>query len=65
MSDEPLEERTDLILNPDGPNIQATREVVKAISVAQDDEVAGSYVRNLIERLKSGYELQSGQKYKE
>jgi len=66
-SEEPLEERIEPVFNPDGPNRQATEELIETISTVVDSPRASQetkdYAEKLIEAIKVGYEIQSGEKY--
>lgn len=61
---ESLERKIEPILNPDGPNKEATDELIEALSeVANSKSFAKDYAKNLIEAIKKGYEIQTGEKY--
>jgi len=64
MKPKSLEGKT-AIFNPGGANKQATKELIKSLSETAKDKFAGDYARDIIGRVKKGYEIQSGQKYEE
>jgi hypothetical protein len=62
-----LESKLDPIFNPNEPNKIITNELIEAISTILNDEkiscMAKEYARELIESIKKGYEIQTGEKY--
>ena len=58
-----LEKKVEPIFNPDGPDKEATEELIKALSTALINSTVGNYTRRMIEAVKEGYERQSKQKY--
>jgi len=65
-SEKDLEQRTNLVFNPRGPDKKATEELIKVLSKGLNSPVpdGNDYTRELIKAVKEGYEMQSGQKYK-
>lgn len=68
-TDKQPEQRTEPIFNPDGPNREATEELVEALSTALNSRTAKAnpefraYVMKTIEAVKEGYEIQSKERY--
>ena len=58
-----LEKKVEPIFNPDGPDKEATEELIKVLSTALDSPTVRNYTRRIIEAVKKGYERQSEQKY--
>lgn len=53
----------DPIFNPNGPNKKAVDELIEALSTALDSPIAGNHAREMIEAIKEGYKIQSGEDY--
>ena len=55
------------IFNHDGPNMEKTEEVIKALSTVLDSSTTGHETKNhtyeIIQRLVEGYKEQSGEEY--
>jgi hypothetical protein len=55
------------IFNPRGPDMQATEDVIKALSTVLDEcynyPETKTYVNTMIQALVKGYRMQSGKKY--
>jgi hypothetical protein len=58
-----LEERMGPILNPEGANRQATKELIDTLSTVVSDPIAGRLATRMIEAIKEGYKIQSGESY--
>ena len=56
------------VLNPCGPDKQATESLIDALSTVLDSKdvspAARDFAKGLIEAVEEGYEIQSGEKYK-
>jgi hypothetical protein len=53
----------DMILNPSGPNLKETEELVKYVSKELNNPGVKDYVLELVDRIIAGYEHQSGKDY--
>ena len=51
------------ILNPNGPDIEATRELITALQTTFNSQIAGDYAKKMVQAVKKGYEIQSGIPY--
>jgi hypothetical protein len=60
---EKISKDMDAILNPDGPNRDATKELIDALSSSLKSPTAGKYAKELIEKVKKGYKIQSGEDF--
>ena len=67
MAGKSLGERDAPILNPDGSNREATKELIDALSTICDSQSAlpstRKYAERMIENIKEGYRIQSGEEY--
>jgi hypothetical protein len=65
MSEHNLEKKLKPIFNPEGPDKEVTDELIEALSAtANSKSFANNYAAQLIEAIKKGYEIQSGEEYK-
>ncbi len=58
-----MPEDIDAILNPNGPDRKATTELIDALSTALKSPRIGDYTKELIEKIKKGYKIQSGENF--
>ena len=58
-----MPEDIDAILNPNGPDRKATTELIDALSTALKSPRIGDYAKDLIEKIKKGYKIQSGENF--
>lgn len=64
MNENNLERQIEPVLNPNGPNKQVTKDLIEALSKVPKSSLAYQNAQNLIEAVKKGYEIQSGEEYK-
>ena len=52
-----------MIINPGGPNLKETEELIKYVSIDLDNPKVKDFTLNVIDSIIKGYEHQSGEKY--
>jgi hypothetical protein len=53
----------DMIVNPGGPNLKETEDLIKYVTPDLDNPKVKDYVLNTINRIINGYEFQAGKEY--
>jgi hypothetical protein len=55
--------KLEMIINPGGPNLKETEELIKYVSIDLDNPKVKDFTLNVIDSIIKGYEHQSGEKY--